>query len=374
MISNTTTVQIIAASSVPSWATGLTQYAWTGVSPTVSFASIKEANIGQGNASNIMQWGGAGLATGLGDSGSFIHWNGGHLNYYGNEVYRFDLATLAWSKLNVTSPSPFSSTNWVNGLRNDGRPAVPHTYHFVGVRNNVFYTTRRETTNAGGGGVYMVATFDLTAGGADPGWTVYNTQPSFTVEYGQASTCYDTSRDCVWLIQPGAYAVAKWDFATNAWSSYTAGAGNFPTRSACAYIPTKDFVMFVVSGQGSVEYGMDPASPNSNPVSLITSGTPPSDLGGGGCLQWSSNLNAAIWYPNFSSQIWKLAAPPGDWRTDTWVWSQVSTTGTVTVDPSISGGGDGSTYSKFQICEWGSTTVAVINWAISVPLQVVRLA
>lgn len=355
---------VTVQSSVPSWVPGLTLNAWTTLGNVNTFQAVKAPNIGQGNADGVFTaWGGAALATGQGSHGSFVHWNGGHTDYYGNEVYRFDLSTLTWSRLNETSPSPFSSTSWPDGLRNDGNPAVPHTYYFVGYRpnGNQFYTTRRETTNAGGGGVYKVSRFDLDTNT----WTNSTASNSLT-NIDANGSAYDSSRDMIWLTTSNnGFDWASYNPNTDAWTTYTGPSGAY-SPGPLVYVPTKDCMVFFAFGQ-SFEYGLDPASPNTQIVTLTTSGTPPS-TNGGDMPCWSSNLGAIVYYPSRSSSIYLLTPPVGDWRTGTWTWSQRSVTGTVTHD---SGAG---TYGKFQVAEWGSYTVGIYNGRYNGSCQAVRLA
>lgn len=51
-------------------------------------------------------------------------WGGGHADYYGNEVYAFDLEALKWSRLTEPSPSPTLSKDPMA----DGQPVSRHTY------------------------------------------------------------------------------------------------------------------------------------------------------------------------------------------------------------------------------------------------------
>lgn len=56
-----------------------------------------------------------------------IVWGGGHMDYAGNEVYAFDVATLRWSRLD----NPSTSTPLDVCFYPDGRPSPPHTYNQV---------------------------------------------------------------------------------------------------------------------------------------------------------------------------------------------------------------------------------------------------
>lgn len=367
-VSNPFSVTIGSPISAPSWASSLTVNAWTSLSNANLFTAVRLANVGQGDSTRVFKaWGSAALATGLGTHGSMIHWNGGHTDYYGNEVYRFDLSTLTWSRLSDQSPPPYSSTNWVNGLRDDGNPAVPHTYHYVGYRptGNEFWTSRRETTNAGGGGTMQVSRFDLDTNT----WTSHIGSNPAAPAYNTGTSCYDSSRDCIWQLKfSSGFDWAKWDFATASWTAYTTPTGNYSQGVAC-YVPTKDCVVFLLN-DNSLEFGVDPASPNSNPVALTTSGTPPTtgQLANTGKLCWSSNLGTLVWYPNKSNVLFTLTPPSGDWRTDAWTWAQLSLTGTTTQDSQVVG-----TYGQFQIAEWGGVTVGILNTLHNGNCQAIRL-
>lgn len=62
--------------------------------------------------------------------GLVYFWGGGHGDYFGNEVYTFDLKTLSWTRL--TDPSPLSGPeceSFNNTPRlSDGQPKSRHTY------------------------------------------------------------------------------------------------------------------------------------------------------------------------------------------------------------------------------------------------------
>jgi hypothetical protein len=66
-------------------------------------------------------WGGAALDT---KRNHLVLWGGGHNDYYGNELYAFDIATLKWQRLTdpTTNPQPFIE------IQADGRPTARHTY------------------------------------------------------------------------------------------------------------------------------------------------------------------------------------------------------------------------------------------------------
>ena len=54
-------------------------------------------------------------------------WGGGHSDYAGNEVYAFDLTTLAWQRLTDPSVADRARTP----LYPDGQPRARHTYNYI---------------------------------------------------------------------------------------------------------------------------------------------------------------------------------------------------------------------------------------------------
>jgi hypothetical protein len=74
-----------------------------------------------GPVSVVAAWGGAAFDT---KRERLIAWGGGHSDYYGNELYAFDIRKLAWERLNDPFPEPVKDQE-VNA---DGSPHSRHTY------------------------------------------------------------------------------------------------------------------------------------------------------------------------------------------------------------------------------------------------------
>ena len=81
-------------------------------------------------------WNGAVLATKSGACGSMILFGGGHNDYFGSDVHRFDLATRQWSRISdgflggipdaYGAGAVYPTTTYP-----DGSPLPPHTYGYV---------------------------------------------------------------------------------------------------------------------------------------------------------------------------------------------------------------------------------------------------
>jgi hypothetical protein len=74
-----------------------------------------------GPAMVLAAWGGGALDT---KRSRLILWGGGHADYYGNELYAFDVPTLKWSRLT----DPFVNPVMDQEVNADGTPNSRHTY------------------------------------------------------------------------------------------------------------------------------------------------------------------------------------------------------------------------------------------------------
>lgn len=372
-ISSITTVRVNPQVVAPSWVSGLSLNTWTTLSNPNTFTSVQASNQGQngntGPDAVFISWCGAILASGLGTHGSMIHWGGGHTDYYGNEVYKMDLSTLTWERMNEPSRAGSDISNSPYGIRADGTPAVPHTYYSLCYRpsTNSLVCNRRDRSNAGGDNYLAHSMFDL-----DTETWFCSTVPdglNHTSGTGGEGFVYDSARDVTWSfeMQTG-LGWSKYNFATDTVNTYTAPTGAFGTGPA-VYIPTKDCVLFFEPSFDGI-YGLDPASPNTERVTILKSGSQPATSNYALCVpHWSSTLGAVVIYLNRSNTIYTMTPPAGDWRTGTWTFAQITTTGTSGIHSGTHG-----TYGKFQVGQWGSYVVGILNANVSGSTVAIRLA
>jgi hypothetical protein len=106
-------------------------------------------------------WNGGAFASGYGKSGALILVGGGHTDYYGNEVYAFDLDSRNWQRL--TNPYRSPSFPVTDGIWPDGTPSVSHTYDQVDYHpaTNSFVMMKTQHHNTGGQSSPVVAMFSL---------------------------------------------------------------------------------------------------------------------------------------------------------------------------------------------------------------------
>src|SRR5262245_50348956 len=74
-----------------------------------------------GPSSVIIAWCGGALDT---KRSRLVIWGGGHADYYGNELYTFDIATLTWSRITDPTINPVMDQE----VNVDGTPNSRHTY------------------------------------------------------------------------------------------------------------------------------------------------------------------------------------------------------------------------------------------------------
>lgn len=141
------------------------------------------------------------------DQRKMLVWGGGHDDYWGNEVYAFDVPTMKWQRLTDPSPPPFSRDPLA-----DGNPVSRHTY------GGLQYLTRSRRLFAvggararDGGGTRVTWLFDAAAGK----WTEAQAAGDAPGGYSMSSA-YDAASNSVILRDQ--VRLYDYDVERNAWS------------------------------------------------------------------------------------------------------------------------------------------------------------
>jgi MYXO-CTERM domain-containing protein len=244
---------------------------------------------GNGFYTIVDAWNGAVLDT---KRMRLVIWGGGHNDYYGNEMYAFDIATSGWSRLtdptedwtDCGDPNPDGTANsrhtyngmaylehadrfWVSGGAlnctsgscgaditwtfdfdtaswQNMQPAGSHT---TGCENNAAYDPASQRVYFGDqAGLYSYS-YD------DNAWTKHNDDNL----YAMTSTV-DTKRGLLVLAGSGnvyAYAIGAGDFSQQVWSTTGGDALVAKSSPGLAYDPTTDRV---VGWAGGPVYVLDP--------------------------------------------------------------------------------------------------------------------
>jgi hypothetical protein len=141
-------------------------------------------------------------------------WGGGHADYYGNELYAFDVETLKWSR--VTDPSPVAQDKLSADPMPDGSPVSRHTYDglaFLGPMDRLF--AFGGSMGGNGYGTPVTWLFDPVAGK----WT--DRKPSGDANRPQTNCCnfsaeFDPATRKVFMRDPNWLCV--YDYDSNSWS------------------------------------------------------------------------------------------------------------------------------------------------------------
>jgi hypothetical protein len=350
--------------SAPSWVTAMTPGTWIAVGNNkiadVDPAADPAANPNfpgkppwNGNTGQIAvttTWNGGAVARGYGAKGSLIAWGGGHQDYYGNEIYAFDLNTLTWSRL--TNPYKSVSFPVSNGIWPDGTPSVPHTYAMAGYHpgTNSFACMYTQDSNTPSNvSVAVFFDFDTMTWRRSP-------RNSSTVVYG-GWAAYDSSRDAWWMEggdSGGVFAkfTMNGDGTAGTWTNY--GAKFSALDSRAVRDPIHDILVITTFRQNDNMYGLDLKNPGNSTVQLTQNGTAPVRDGANG-WEWSDSLQSIVYWRRGGS-VYQVVPPAGDWKTGNWTWIPL-TAGSNTVTPADPSSG---VYSRFQLMRYTDAEIAVV--------------
>lgn len=200
----------------------------------------------------------------------FLIFGGGHGDYWGNEVWKLDMATLKWSRM--YEPSKFGFLNNDRGcVKGDDKPYTRHSYD-----NLAWVPTTGEMLMWGGFGPTCYPRkfggnlADETGprkGGVSPQpidvWT-YSLKKNkwrlrFNLPYKRENfrkapagpcggTAYDSKRNLVWAVK-GASTIHSFDLKANKWTAHKVNTnGNVGKKERRAsgslvYLPKRDLLM-----------------------------------------------------------------------------------------------------------------------------------
>lgn len=201
----------------PAWLSGVAVDAWKEI-PNSSLSLLTTGMTGTTPATSLAgrmnAWNGYALA------GSTV-WSvrqGGHSDYFGNEVNKFDLSLDAPAWTQVKASTPFSGGLIVDGAGyySDGTPAAVHGYqnqHHIAARGWIASVGSTAVPLNGGSNSECVV-YDI----ASNSYLAANTMPDCATLAAAEWACWkDPVTDNLYFCM--GYAVYKWTQASNTWSS-----------------------------------------------------------------------------------------------------------------------------------------------------------
>jgi hypothetical protein len=191
---------------------------------------------GVGGPSQVIgAWGGAALDT---KRSQLILWGGGHADYYGNELYAFDIPTLSWSRIT----DPFINPVLDQEVNADGTPNSRHTYSGLAYISHAdrFFGIGGSLAGIGFAGCNRTWTFDFTTNK----WSDRNPVSGPATGFG-FNCSYDSTTKKVWL--GTITGLWSYDYNQNIWMNHNSDNFYYHTST----MDTKRGT-YVVVGNGEV--------------------------------------------------------------------------------------------------------------------------
>lgn len=331
-----------------------------------------------GQAAVLAAWCGAAFAPDYGRLGAWITTGGGHGDYFGNEVYAFELDTRRWVRLNDPYPGgPDSEVDYDECEYAPGIPLSSHTYQ---------HTQYLPPSLGGGpkGSLLLVVSYacgklargtgrahacDLASGR----WSRFSVNKAQSSIYRTSATCFDTRRRRIWRVPGGSADIESLDLAQREFSATASGrlgGQNFAVDHTCAYDPERDLILALdwrPRSDASL-WVLDLARPQ-RWWYVPTQGPVPPTQAEGMALEWCPPLRCFVGYEGSGATfVRKLTAPSGDVLAGPWRWSIETLDGD---PPARRAKGPRMSFSRFR---W-APSVASFVWADGrdLPVQAWRL-
>ena len=363
---------------MPTWVSAATVGTWGTIPATNTLADLNPANNPAINPNfpNPPEWTntqyqiiGAWNSMSVNPAtGEMWIWGGGHTDYGGNEPYVFDPRSNTPSWIMRRYPSgaignPITDGGAANtpallaasgtGFYSDGRPRPTHTYNSMvyvpgkGMSaTNLYYDFPH--VNGPGKAVYFnEATND---------WGLLSDYTALgNANFVNGGSCYDPSRNCVWLLSNGAYNMVKLDCATGVATRHGV-IDNHAQRPIIKYDAASDLI-YILSESDSAGWLDFPSRMSTfDPVSDIfyvlpapTGALPTGQTISGNAIVWDeAGGRLLLWnYQGDRTQVGILTRPvTGNLRTTAWAASSFAIDASNATTPStaqIAG-----TYGRFD--------------------------
>lgn len=348
----------------------------------------------------MVAWCGAAFASAYGRLGAWITTGGGHGDYYGNEVYAFELDTLRWVRLNDPYPGGRDSVvDYSEGEYSPGVPLSSHTYQHTqylppelggGPKGSlllvVSYAAGRLAHGSG-----RAHACDLSTGR----WTRYSINKATESINGTSGTCFDARREAYWRVPFGGGVIEYLSTSDRLFRQLvvgTAGGNNFALNQTCAYDPVRDWLLvldwrpqygaklWALDLAGALARALRASGPSATSTQrrigpgtgwmlLVTEGASPGTDAQGMGMEWCPPLGCFVGYKGRSvASVYKLIPPLSNPQRTPWRWETETLEGDA---PAGRSQGPYMTYSRFR---WAGSIRSFV-WATDrrLPVQAWRL-
>lgn len=362
---------VSAASTQPSWAPGIASGRWAPISNnTLSDVDPDEAGVNPnfpgtspwngatGQAAVAGTWGAFFAARNVGTHGKLGAYNGGHGDYYGTEVYLFDLASALWARVT----DPFGSTTYPGsvsfpisgGLWGDGpggiSPSVPHTYYHSCYHPTLraFIIAKLQTNNTPAS-ITRTCLLNLD----DLQWRAAAQSATNLCGSSGGWSEYDETRDRLWMRGlASTFGYYQFGGATGTSGTYSSfGDTDASTGGLTSAIdPTNEIVVQMRTNSpgtpSMIGYDLTDSSQPSK-TNLTHTGFPAASSREHGMCFSVLRQSFLCWF-NSGSAVYELKKRSGDWRTATWAWQNLTSAGNTVTPNSAPGSGCQKRLHTFQ--------------------------
>jgi hypothetical protein len=183
-------------------------------------------------------------------------WGGGHADYYGNELYAFDIESLKWTR--ITDPSPVTTAGLSQDPMPNGEPVSRHTYDGLAFLDHAgLFFAYGGSMGGNGYGTQVTWVFNPVT----KKWT--NQNPSGSVNRPGTNCCnfmgeYDPISRKVYMRDPN--WLCAYDYDNNSWTrlkswehSWDPGKAVIDTkRHLFITLGSKEFLVYDISANKDV--------------------------------------------------------------------------------------------------------------------------
>jgi hypothetical protein len=318
-------------------------------------------------------WNGAvwqSVATSDAPYGGLILGGGGHDDYHGDEVYRWNALTRHVDRLTDPYPTPsfpifegwWPAHSGPLGSQPNGSPASPHTYdhHLYDESRNEWWWLRRQDNNTGSSNVPSISRFSVVS----KQWT-RGPWLSGAGTYGSGGwSSRDTIRDRIVLHGGGGLNTSPNLVSINcATQAFTIHTGSNHSNLAqlygmAAFSPVDDMHAIVRGGDGASVWALPGNLPTTGANAVQLSITNPTAVTGEGHgWEWTSVRQAFLRKPTNGPDVWQLKKNgTGPGISSTWTWTNLLSASNTVLPQDMEAN---AIFSKFQPASFGGGTIEV---------------
>lgn len=313
----------------------------------------------------------------LGASGSMLYYGGGHGDFFGNCIIRFDIASRTWSMLFPPSEAgPFDGSTLTNGAYIDGTPSPPHTYQYLQYDPvSKSLVCIKAIDHVGASQSEPISTWALPwmFSVVDMEWR-RGPNNTNTSSPSDGLMCYDSTRLGFWhcnhnngvftLYSP---AGDNGDGTFGSWGSVLDSPNVYNSDCGMGLDPTTDSILFMDFIAGAL-YLKDPDNMAASRVTVTQSGKPTTPKQSS--WEWCPRLGGFLCMLADTGNLYLVTSSNG-WSNATWTLLTVATNGKdFTTD-------NGQIFNRIRVIEYGDSeddpVVCVFTNKVSSPAKSIRL-